>query len=77
MLYLQCRVVTGDLSGKVAVWLAVGVAAALLTKGFSLAAYRKQWSGPKPLVWTAPNITRLWSHHTPQARRLPPLTPRA
>ncbi|MGB8652227.1 MAG: hypothetical protein WCD35_16380 [Mycobacteriales bacterium] len=36
VLYLLCRIVTGDLSRKVAIWLAVSLAAALLTKGFSL-----------------------------------------
>ena len=36
VLYLLCRIITGDLSRKVAGWLAVSLAAALLTKGFSL-----------------------------------------
>lgn len=54
LLYMLCRVVTGDLSRRTALWVAGSLAAALLTKGFALvlppvvlAAYLVGgWKGP-------------------------------
>jgi hypothetical protein len=36
LIYLLCRVLTGDVSRRTAVWVAVSLAVALLTKGFAL-----------------------------------------
>ena len=36
VLYLACRVMTGDLSRRTSVWMGISLAAALLTKGFAL-----------------------------------------